>query len=376
MALGYSAQFLFIGLYLPYFPLWLESRELSPLQISTVLSMTLVIRVLASGQVMVYADSQKDRSIVLTRLYFAAAIAASLYLWTQSFWPILLVTLIYNLFYNPVLPLIDAITLAGVRRFGADYGRIRVWGSLVFILANLGGGAVLAGFSADAILLCLIVALWLGAIISLAVPRIGRVKPPEDKTIEKVTRRKLLTNRTFLLVLSASGLAQASHALLYGFGSIHWQALGYGGMAIGLFWAIGVAGEIALFQYATGLLRRRGSLLVIGIGCAGGVLRWMLFPALESEWAFALLQVLHGLSFGAVHIGTMHFIMEAVPEENIGAAQGAGYVLGGITMGVAVFASGPIYGTMGADGFWYMAAMCAVALILLLFTPKGQAAAD
>lgn len=376
MAVGFSAQFLFVGLYLPYFPLWLEARDLTPFQISAVLAMPLVIRVLASGQVMVFADRQNDRSTVLSWLYLVAAASITLYWWTESFWPILAVTLLYNLFFNPVLPLLDAITLAGVRRFGADYGRIRVWGSLVFILANLGGGALLAGYSADLILLCIIGAMWFGAVFSLLLPRIGRVRPPENKTKERVTRRKLLGNRTFLTVMAASGIAQASHALLYGFGSIYWQTLGFGGLMIGSFWAVGVIAEILLFQYASPLLKRRGATAIIALGCIGGIVRWLLFPVVGGEWAFLLLQVLHGLSFGAVHIGTMHFIMEAVPEENIGAAQGAGYVLGGVAMGLAVFAAGPIYGALGAQGFWIMAVMCVLALGFLAITPKVQDQAD
>jgi PPP family 3-phenylpropionic acid transporter len=375
MSLGFSAQFLFVGLYLPYFPLWLNSKNLSPFEISTILAMPLLIRVLTSGQITVFADSREDRSNVLSALYVASALSILLYLWTESFWAILAVTLLYNLFFNPLLPLLDAITLAGVRRFGADYGRIRLWGSMVFILANLGGGALLAGFAPGSVLLALIASLALGAVVSFALPRIGRQGPSKDQTAERVTRRKLLTNPVFVLVLAASGLAQASHALLYGFGSIHWQALGYGGLKIGLFWAVGVISEIVLFQYATGLLKRIPPVTVIAIGCAGGILRWLLFPLVEGDAAFLLLQVLHGLSFGAVHIGTMHFIMDSVPENYIGAAQGAGYVLGGVAMGVAVFVSGPIYAAYGVNGFWIMAAMCVAALGLTLI-PKAAARAD
>ncbi|MGB7287502.1 MAG: MFS transporter, partial [Salaquimonas sp.] len=73
MSLGYSSQFLFVGLFLPYFPLWLAARGLTPFEISTVLSMSLLIRVLASGQVMTFADKQKDRANLLTWLYFGSA---------------------------------------------------------------------------------------------------------------------------------------------------------------------------------------------------------------------------------------------------------------------------------------------------------------
>ncbi len=364
MSLGFSVQFLYVGLYLPYFPVWLNSKNLSPVEISAILSMSLVIRVLASGQVMVFADRQNDRSNLLSALYVGSALAVVLYLWTETFWPILFVTLLYNFFFNPVLPLLDAITLAGVRRFGADYGKIRVWGSLVFILANLGGGALLAGYAPDAVLFALVVSMALGAAVSFLLPRIGRKAPVGVRGEEKITRRMLLANRGFIIVLAASGLAQASHALLYGFGSIHWQALGIDGITIGMLWAIGVIAEIILFQYSSLLSRRISPVTMIGLGCVGGILRWMLFPLVEGEFLFYALQTLHGLSFGAVHIGTMQFIMHSVPEEHIGAAQGAGYVLGGVAMGLAVFLSGPIYGAFGVNGFWIMSShLCTGAFI-------------
>lgn len=365
MALGFALQFVYVGLYLPYFPLWLESRELSPLQISTVLSMSLVIRVLASGQVMVFADRQDDRSVLLSWLYVGSALTIVLYAPATGFWAILLVTLLYNVFFNPVLPLLDAITLSGVRRFDADYGRIRIWGSVAFILANLGGGIYLLNQDADFILLALVVAMIAGAAFSFALPRIGR-KNPYRKSAESDARRwTLLTDRRFVLVLVACGLGQASHAFLYGFGSIYWQAIGMSGAMIGTFWGIGVFAEIVLFQFSKSLLARFSATGLIAIGCLGGVARWFMFPLIDTEPAFMLLQIFHGLSFGAVHIGLMQFIMEQVSDDDIGAAQGAGYVLGGAIMGIAVFSSGPLYEAVGVQGFLVMAMMCVIALILL-----------
>jgi len=75
--------------------------------------------------------------------------------------------------------------------------------------------------------------------------------------------------------------------------------------------------------------------------------------------------MLHGLTFGAVHIATMYFIMETVPEERIASAQGVGFVLAGVVMAVAVFSSGFIYQTYAANGFWIMTMVAVLALGLL-----------
>ncbi|MEC9343699.1 MAG: MFS transporter [Pseudomonadota bacterium] len=373
LALLYSAIFFHVGLYLPYFPLWLKARGLTATQISVVLSLPLIIRVLTSGQITAQADRASDRVNVVIALYFLCALSASAYLVAGSFWPIFIVTACYAVFFNPIVPVLDSLTLSGVRRFGADYGRIRLWGSLVFVLANIGGGLILAGRDVETVLIILVVSAAGGALLSPLLPRIGRprnVLTPAG--LADATTWRLLTDRRFLLVMLASGILQASHAMIYGFGSIYWQSLGYSGAVIGALWAVGVSAEIVLFQFSRHVLGRTGAFALIAIGGAGAVLRWTLMPLEPPLGGFFMLQVLHGLSFGAVHLGTMHFLAETVAEERMGAAQGASFVLGGLAMAVAVFSSGPIYAAFGVKGFLVMALASCAALGMLALSRGHQ----
>src|SRR5680860_799317 len=91
----FAAHFLFIGLHLPYFPLWLKANDLTPAQIGLVLALPWIVRVLLSSQVTSFADRQKDRASVVSFLYFFAAISILLYFLSDSFWPIVGVTLLY-----------------------------------------------------------------------------------------------------------------------------------------------------------------------------------------------------------------------------------------------------------------------------------------
>ena len=366
ISLLYSAIFFHVGLYLPYFPLWLKARGLTATEIAIVLSLPLVMRVLTSGQITGYADRANDRANVAIVLYVLAAAVAAFYLVADGFWAILAVAGFYALFFNPVVPVLDSLTLSGVRRFGTDYGRIRLWGSLVFILANLGGGAILAGRDVETVLKVLVASVAFGAVLSPLLPRIGRPKNAVTPTgLADATTWKLLANRRFLLVMLASGILQASHALIYGFGSIYWQSLGFSGTVIGALWATGVIAEIALFRFSRHALARTSPVGLIVIGALGAVVRWTLMPAGPPLAGFFALQTLHGLSFGAVHLGTMHFLADTVAEERMGAAQGASFVLGGLAMAIAVFSSGPIYSALGVHGFWVMAAASLVALALV-----------
>ncbi len=373
IALSYSTVFFHLGIYLPYFPLWLKARGLTPTQISIVLSLPLIVRVISSGQITGVADRASDRANVAIVLYVMSALAATAYLFVDGFWPIFAVMALYAVVFNPIVPVLDSLTLSGVRRFGVDYGQIRLWGSLVFVIANLGGGAVLAGYDAETVLRVLVASLFVGAVLSPLLPRIGRPKNATTPTgLAEATTWRLLANRRFLLVMLAGGILQASHALIYGFGSIYWESLGYSGGVIGALWAVGVAAEIFLFQFSRAIFRRVGPLALIAIGGMGAILRWSLMPLAPPLAGFFALQCLHGLSFGAVHLGMMQFLADSVPEDRMGAAQGASFVLGGLVMAIAVFSSGPIYAAFGAGGFLIMTAASVVALALLFLGSRVQ----
>lgn len=367
MALIYSVFFAYVGLYLPYYPLWLKESGLDAGQISLILSLPLLLRIFTSGQISAFADRIAERANVLIALFAGAAIFVSLLPFVEGFWPILAVTLALALFNNPIQPVSDSITLSGVRRFGADYGRIRLWGSVVFILTNLAGGLLLAQSGAGAVLGALIAIAWAGLLLSPLTPRLGRPrKPASAGDIANASALRLLTKRRFMLVTLGCWLAQSTHAFLYSFGSIYWADAGYSGNAIGAFWAVGVIAEILLFHFSRRVFGRVSPVTLAAIGAAGAAIRWAAMPLEPGFAGFLLLQTLHGLSFGATHLGLMHFLNEAVPEERMGAAQGVGFVLGAGFMAAGVYASGPLYAWAGIHGYLAMAAMAAGSLALLL----------
>lgn len=365
ISIAYCCVFAFAGMALPYFPLWLQFKGLSEFQIGIVLSAPMVMRVLSSGPLISYADTRPDRANFTIVLYILSSLIMVLYAWTTGFWWILAVTVVMNFFFNPVVPLIDAIAMSGVRRYNANYGSIRIWGSVIFIIANLAGGRYLLDAAPDYILYALIGSMAVGSVMILTLPKIGKRRNVNKSDLDEFSFSRMMKMPRFILVLLAAGILQASHALVYSFGSIYWQSLDYSGLTIGILWGLAVAAEVVLFQFGNWLIKNVGTMGLFAIGGIAAVLRWTIFPLDPGLVGFLLLQSLHGLTFGAVHIATMYFIMESVPEERIASAQGVGFVLAGLVMAVAVFASGYIYQNFAANGFWIMAAMAILALILL-----------
>ncbi|MDJ1158501.1 MFS transporter [Chelatococcus sp. SYSU_G07232] len=346
------ANFFVIGIVMPYLPVWLEARGLSAPQIGIVLAVPLVVRVLTMPFVTGLADGPLGaaRLIVLLDCGVAAGyVALGL---VDGFFPIVLIAAAAALCQGPVVPLSDLLTTALVlQRPKLDYGRIRMWGSAAYLAANLAGGALIAALGAPAIVRVVAAAAPAAAGLALLAPDAHR--QAARATGEGVVPADADGRSIALwLMIGASSLVQSSHAMVYTFGSLHWQHAGFGDRTIGLLWAIGVLAEVGLFMLAGGVVAR-------GIGglrfvVAGGLFASLRFAGMAADPGLAgtmVLQPLHAATFGASHLGAMAALGALVPARCRGRWQGTLTAANGLALAGATLASGPLYRTFGAQAF-------------------------
>jgi PPP family 3-phenylpropionic acid transporter len=170
---------------------------------------------------------------------------------------------------------------------------------------------------------------------------------------------QLLRTPAFLAVCAAASFVQASHAVYYGFATIAWQAQSLDGVSIGALWSLGVLAEIVLFAASGRLPATITPTLLLVIGASGALIRWSAMACDPPAVVLPLLQCLHGLSFGATHLGTLGFVARAAPPGLAATAQG--YLA--VAIGVASAAA------MGCAGVWYAryGAFAYAAMALLAF---------
>lgn len=370
----FGGYFLVGGVMLPFFPVWLQARGLTDVEIAQVVALPVLARVFLTPLAGLYADRAPNRRFAVITFTVPAALIFLLAWPATGFLPILITTGLAVILYGLAMPPAEALALTGVRRYGLDYGRMRLAGSVAFIVANLGSGVLLSLLRPEAIYFFLLGTLSAAAVVSFVLPTTPKAVRALDDASRPDTRpsREVLGNWAFILLLLGAGLIQSSHALLYSFGSIAWTSLGYSGFEIGAFWAFSLACEIALFASSTKLIRRYGAYAFLIASGFGAIARWLLFPfACEAGFAaVALLQCFHALSFGAGYLGMQHCIARLVPERMTASAQGFFAMSTGILLAITTSLSGPIYATWGLNGIYAMVPV-AVAGLALLFAARN-----
>ncbi len=298
----YFWYFAFIGAFQPYFSLYLQAIGISAGRIALLMSLGQLMRLVAPLFWGWLADHRGRRVRIIVATTVAALASFSAVFLTRDFVGLLLSLAVLHFFWSASLPLAETLTLEHLADHPERYGRIRLWGSVGFIIAVMGVGLLLDAASIDA-LLWVSWALLLGAVLS-ALPLAEAAAAPVSHAARPMA--VVLRQPKVVFLLAAGLFMMAAHGALYVFYSIHLVAHGYGKTMVGLLWTLGVVAEIGVFLLMPRIVTRT-SMRAILLACfALAALRFALIG-----WAVGILgllilaQVLHGATFGAHHVATM-----------------------------------------------------------------------
>lgn len=360
LAFYYFAIFLIAGVHTPYWPVWLTARGLSASDIGLLTGIVMVSRIATGPVIALLADTAATRRTPIILLSCGAFTGFALFSGAHSFTAILLITLLVSMTFPVILPLLDTLILdqAALRRI--DYGQVRLWGSLSFIGASMAGGWVLSNTGHEMILPMLLMGCAVTVAAALMLPGETRhAAAPARRGMDWRAALQLCRDRRFLVFMAAGACIQAGHAVYYTFGTLNWQRLGVGDGAIGLLWACGVIAEIVLFAFSNRVVAWIGPIGLIALGGGAGVLRWTLMAFDPSLPLLLLMQGAHAFTYGATHLGAMHFLNRAAPPHLAATAQAvyAGLSIGAV-IGAVTYASGFAYNAFGSLAYLGMAALC------------------
>jgi MFS transporter, PPP family, 3-phenylpropionic acid transporter len=362
LALAQGASGLISGVTNPFLGAWLAYKGLSAGEIGVLLAAGMLLRVVFVPLSGIAADARNDRRGMMLLTYFVMLVGYGALCFIAT--PAVLFLCIIPAFIavGAANPLLESVCVRLSARFGFDYGHVRLWASSFFVVANVASGALISWFG------FIVVAPWLlgasalniAAVYALPAPPVDHPKyalGPRMRATWSETK-ELLRSPIFLLFLAGSGLAQGSHAFYYAFGGLHWRALGYSGFLIGIIWPLGVFAEIGFMAISLKLFRRVGTVWLLALGGLSCILRWTILAFDPPLPLVIFAQLLHGGTFALTHLGAMYFVLQAVPPRLAATAQSL-YAVGqaGIVMGIATWASGPLYAAYGGKTYLLMSAM-------------------
>jgi MFS transporter, PPP family, 3-phenylpropionic acid transporter len=347
------------GFFNPYLPLWLQGQGVSLLAISSLSalqSVTLLIGPYAWGTI---SDHTGERAKLM--LYGAlAALVCSIGLWfnpgsgaggaMQTAGLVWLGTVLFCMLMNTsvMMPMNEVATAHLVSNKGGfdggRYGRVRLWGSMGFLLAVFAAGAWYERFGMA--YLPHLTSFWLLAVVlcGLALPDF---KDKSARLAEKLPIWPVLRQKPVMWFMASCFFHVLAHVGIYAFFSLYLDSLGYSKTMIGLLWAVGVMAEIGWFYTQGRWLPKLAVSSWLILGSMVMALRMGLTASLAGVLPVILLaQALHAITFAAHHSACIATLSQYFPGRLRARGQAVFTV---VAYGVPGVLGGILGGTLGSN---------------------------
>ncbi|TCS39627.1 PPP family 3-phenylpropionic acid transporter [Paucimonas lemoignei] len=357
-SLFFFAYYGYIGVFSPYATLYFADRGLTAPQIALLMSLMQVLRIFGPAAWGWIADHTQKRARVLQVASLVSALLFCSLFFGSGFTYLLLVMLAVSTFTSALAPVSEALIVGEMKGDLTHYGRMRLWGSVGFIVAVSCAGYLLdwSGIGMFP---------WVGLVLLAAVFGVSlrlRESAPVVSHAGVASIKQILRRREVQAFFASAFLMLAAHAALYVFYSLYLERLGYGTGVIGMMWALGVVAEIVFFYFQAPAFARFGVQNLMLASLLLAALRFGLIAGLaESLIVLVVAQILHAATFGIHHAAAVATLQcwFAGPLQARGQAlytsvsYGLGGSLGGLLLGFC-------WERFGAASVYWIAAMFAI----------------
>jgi PPP family 3-phenylpropionic acid transporter len=332
----YFTYYMFVGAFVPYWALYLKSIDFSAVEIGILLSLFQISRIFSPGFWGWLAD-RSNRRVVWIRLTALLGLVGfiGVFFGTSFVW-LFFVMAALSIFTSSTLPLAEAVTMAHIETTNQPYGRIRVWGSIGFIVAVLGLGVLLDYADVASLLWSLLMIQAALFLLSFKIPEPYVGAHPTDH----LPVWKIITRPEVLSLLIGSCLMVGAHSVYYSFFSLFLEERGYSKSLIGVLWAVGVICEILMFVVMPKLTARFTLKQILLVSLMLAVLRFAMIGLCTSSLPLLLLaQTLHAATFGSFHVASVAIVHQYFKGRHQAKGQAIlssmGYGLGGAIGGIS-----------------------------------------
>jgi len=374
----YATFFTNNGAAVMFLPIWLSGQGITTEQIGIINAVPIVAILLLNLLVGRLADKASDwRQVIVIGSLIGGIVPIGL-LFVNEFWGILLFWTLATLPGGAVAPVLEAAAMRLARRNGTQFGVMRAWGTMGYMLFNALTGYLVVWFGAAVFVPLYVGLALLRAAVALQLPAFRA--PPEQITLASVSpvparsRLRDIAKPWFLLPLLGFCLVFATHVVVNSFGSLLWKEQGLSEQFIGPLIALGSLSEVFVMFLWTRFGGKVSARVLMLIAAGAAVFRWAAMGFAPGLEVLILLQFTHGLTFAIGYLGCVHFIANWAGEDIAAEAQSL-YVVGQqVCTVLALLVFGRIVQDAGAHAYFIAAGLSVVGGVLIWVSLKMKPA--
>ncbi|NNG00569.1 MAG: MFS transporter [Desulfobacteraceae bacterium] len=352
----YFIYFGVMGIFLPYFNLYCYHLGFSGIEIGTLSGVRSVVLIIFPLVWSSLADHFQARRFIYILCNLISAAIWSVFLLTTAFGPMLILTVLYGIFYAPIISFLETFTMDTLGKKKTGYGMMRVWGSVAFIIVVILLGRIIDRFSINLIVTLILLGSGIQALIALNIPT--RTAINNQPFI--FGARHFFKPKTIVFLFCAF-IMLLSHGAYYGFFSIHLEILGYDRTFIGTCWALASIAEIVVMVNSKRIFDRFSPPAILVFAFAAAVIRWIALSRVETAAAILLTQALHAITYGAFHVASILYVDTLSSDEAKTFGQAVNNaVTYGLGLTVGFFVAGILYEKVGSHQLFALSALTAL----------------
>jgi len=325
-----ASYFAHIGFFNPYLSLWLKEMGYGIFAISVLTSLQAATRLFAPYGWGTLSDRTGER-VKLLRFCALVALTMTVGLWFDL--GLLGLSLVFFVLFthtSAMMPMSEAAMAHLVSQGGSfnahRYGRVRLWGSVGFLITVFAAGSWFEVFGMRHFPAWTSITM---LAVALSVWRLPDLKEAVQTHHETVAVGPILRDPKVAWFFASLFFHVLAHIGIYVYFSLYLDALGYSKTMIGLMWAVSVVMEILWFFTQSRWLPRfslAGWLVLCGVAM---VVRMGLTAFGASVLGVLVIaQLLHAMTFAAHHAVCIALISEHFPGRLRGRGQALFTVIG------------------------------------------------
>jgi MFS transporter, PPP family, 3-phenylpropionic acid transporter len=329
-----------------YLNLYLSEIGLSKSMIGIIVSVSTMFLLLAQPAWGYASDKVKKKNTILKILLLGSTLTALLFYFSTSFWYIFCLITVFAIFFTPITPLLDNLSLESMevvkpeenKKKKWDYGRIRMGGTIGYCVASFLSGMVLKNNYSH--IFWIISIFMIGCF--LLIFTLPTVKGYPKKK-EKAAFKQLLHNRSLICLIFIYVVFSIGLNFFYSYYPIYYISIGGNSSFVGIMMTVCSITEIPCLFLAGRVVKRYGTVNVMIVSGLITTLRWFLLFAVTNPVLAILVNMLHGLGFVGFTYCIILYINDNVPKELRATSQSLNVL-------ISTFFSRILFGYLGGLG--------------------------